>query len=122
MFFLEIKQVLPVEPVTAHWMEAVGLTVAYGVAKFVELRQSKKRTVTTRLERNAELDSRVTSLASAIRLGQQSNESEFGKINTRFDKMDGAMETVKTEVSGLRQRELDRLTDAATPLRSLKRR
>lgn len=119
--FLDATQAAPVTPVTAHWMEALGLVMAYSATKFIEFRQGKKHSAHTKLERTAELDSRVTSLASAISLGQQSNESEFGKINTRLTKIDGTMEVVKGEVAGLRQRELDRLTDAATPARGVRR-
>ena len=121
----DTQTAVPANPTMSHWIEAAGLAFAYGVAKLWETRSTKKQHATTKVERNAELDQRLTTLGknldTAISVVHQSNTMEFGKLNTRFDKMEGTVDSVAGDVKGLKERELARLESDAAPTRRQKR-
>lgn len=104
-------QAVPVagSPLMQHVSELIALTTLFVVKGVWDWRKDKQQTASTR----GDLDSRFNGLRTAIDINQQSNVSEFGKVNGRLDKVDGSMEIVKTEVTGLRERELSRLEVAS---------
>lgn len=105
-----------------HLIEAVALGVALVLKAAWDHRVQQKHTSTTRRERNEELDTRLKNVTHAIGMAQQSNELEFGKLNSRFDRMDGTVEAVASDVKGLKDRELARLETDAAPTRQRRKR
>lgn len=101
----------------AHWIEAAGLVAAIAASKLYDARMGKKK------DRHAEagMDSRIKSILNAVTISQQSSEQEFSKVHGRLSIMEGSVETVVTEVKGLRERELQRLEDDARPSRRRRR-
>jgi len=99
-------QAIPVQPIVTNWEIVAGTVLAIALGKVYDARWLQPK---VKAERNREVDM----VRNAIDLAQQSNVLEFGKIGTRLDKVDGSMEVVKSEVTGLRTRELDRLEIAS---------
>lgn len=98
-----------------------ALAVLYAFAEWLKSRSQNKTHAKTKEERNAELDSRLNPIRDAIGLAQQSNNMEFGKLNSRFDKVESTVETMAKNVDGLQTRELARLEADAVVTRRRKR-
>lgn len=101
-------------------LEAIAIVVAFAGAKLWDARVAHPK---IRKERNDELDTRLKNVTHAIGVAQQSNELEFGKLNGRFDRVEGTVKVVAEDVKGLKDRELARLeADAVVARRDRRRR
>lgn len=112
-------QSLPVagSPLMQHVSELIALAALFAVKGLWDWRKDKATIQSTR----GDLDHRFKSLTTAIDINQQSNVGEFGKVHSRLDKMEGSVEIVKKEVTGLREREIARLEADAGAHRRRKR-
>lgn len=115
----EQTQALPITGVSVHWMEAAGIILAMALSKVWDSRIAHPK---VKKERNNELDAGLGPIRDAIGYAQQSNNMEFGKLNTRFDRVEGTVDVVADDVKGLKDRELERLETDAREARKARRR
>lgn len=64
-----------------HWMEAAGIILAIGLGKVWDAKFAHPK---IKKERNAELDSRLNSLRTAIDVGHQSLSGEVATLTTNL--------------------------------------
>lgn len=108
-------------PAMPHLVEAGALALAVLLKAVWDHRLQKKHTTTTRVERNAELDTRLNSIRSAISLAQQSTQDVLTRVESKVDVVSHDMIGVKLEVAGLVERERSRLESDAALGRARKR-